>query len=433
MDKPIISSFTDILKCLNSNENYKKSPPTGPPDNWPNGIVTSDQFEDLNTNTFGEDPIKNSPNEEETLDLVENDGILPKFVEYPSSDMLEDINISAIDGSNERIERGAFFLILVRSALENFRYNKAGHRPNIYQSTKDVSAMTLADSNIFDRDKLNITTSYRVEEDDDEIRNYIQGHLRSLEKEPIFIKYNRQKNLKSPASHALGWGVKLMQTLELIALKDVDTKYRSICIKDGPIFSPSVSKRDTNSLLSILKSWDNQVLIGCSKRIQDSRLLTQLLFQKGNLRNAWFKGQAIKESSIKSISSDKIILSRILKPGERTPLIKGIPDTRESIVDPNSDIGGDRDYMPLNCYYLSRTKPHTYIRMEIPALFYNKNPRFVEEAISIAAWQHELGRIAPLVQLLADKRCSLSSEKEIMERLTNAALLDKELEFLQDY
>jgi hypothetical protein len=428
-NKSLFDALSGVLKSLNDNNTYRSKPPEGPPTNWP-AIKTEDSFQELNYNTFGEDPIVMAPYDRNSLMLIEDDGIFPRDVTFPTTEILEDINICAIDGSNERIEREAFYFILVRAALVNFRYSKAGLRPYSYQEMKDLTAVTIADQNIFNRDKLQITTSYNINEDEKEIRNYISGYLRKPEKEPIFIEYNRERNVLNPASHALGWAVKLMQTLELICLRDVKKEGKTVCIKDGPIFSPSVSREDTKQLLRTIKSWNNQILVGCSKRISDSRLLVQLLAQKKNLRHEWFPDADLKDSTVKAITSDSIILSRHLRPGQRTALIQGISTTRKNIITDDND---EADLMPLNCYYLSKSRPHSYIRLEIPKMFYTKNPSQVEEAIRIVAWQHELGKTAPLIQLLADKRCSLSSEKEIIERVTDAALKEKQLEFLHVY
>ncbi|KAA3630597.1 MAG: hypothetical protein DWQ02_17815 [Bacteroidetes bacterium] len=422
----LIRTFQGVIESLNTREKYEASPPQGPPETW-EVISTDDQFDELNLTTFGEDRMHDKPYV--NLELLNKEEVNPKKIEFPTAETISDLNICAIDGSNERVEKGAFFFILARAAIVNFRYSKEGLRPYFYQKLRDASAVTLADYNIFNYDRLNISTEYNLEENENEIRRYLNNNLT----EPLFINYQRNKNNKSPSSHAVGWGVKIMQTLELMSLKDVKTDQKCVCIKDGPIFSPSVSAKDTIKLLKIIKTWEDQILVGCSKRIKDSRLLVQLLLKKGKLRKHWFENQNITDNTIRGISSDSIILPRILKPGERTPLIIGTPIARQKIVDPNSEQRGDSDFTPISCYYLSRTKPHTYLRLEIPYLFYNKNPHKVEEAISIVAWQHELGRIAPLVQILADKRCKLTSEKIILERQTEAALREKQLEFLQDY
>jgi hypothetical protein len=432
VNKELFDGLTEVLKSLNDNETYRNNPPQGPPKDW-GAIPSSYSFDEINLNTFGERPFEMAPYDRDTLMLVEEDGIYPKNVPLPTKDMLSDINITAIDGSNERIERDAFYFILIRAALVNFRYNKEGFRPFSYQEVKDLSALTIADANLFDRNKLKVTTSFSINEDEKEIRKYIFGYLKKNDKAPLFVEYNRETNLNNPASHALGWGVKLMQTLELICLQSVKTDLNTICVKDGPIFSPSVATEDTKQLLRTIKEWDNQILIGCSKRISDSRLLVQLLSQKDTLRKSWFPNSDLTTNEINSISSDSVILSRHLQPGQRTALVQGVSNTRKKIVMNIDGHIGDPDLMPLNCYYLSRTRPYTYIRLEIPVFFYKRDPAYVENAIRIIAWQHELGKSAPLIQMLADKRCSLESEKQIIERITDTALKKRKLEFLQTY
>ncbi len=77
----------------------------------------------------------------------------------------------------------------------------------------------------------------------------------------------------------------------------------------------------------------------------------------------------ISDKILNHIPSDSIILPRLLKPGERTPLFKAIPIARQSVV---AEESGDPKLTPLTCYYLSRTKPHTYLRLGFHYYFMNK-------------------------------------------------------------
>lgn len=425
LSESLVKTFNGVLKSFNSKELYEKSPPKGPPENW--ASLSNDELEALQFTEFGEDFSKDRPYSK--LELILQDGVTPKKVEFPSADLLSDVNISAIDGSNQRIERSAFHFIIARAVIVNFRYSKAGLKPYFYHKLRDVSAVTVVDGNVFDLDKLNISTSNIIEAASGETEN-IRSYLNNSDS-PLFVKYDINESNSSPSSHTLGWAVKLMQTLELQSLQDVQTDSRNICIKDGPLFSPSVSFGDAKHLLSIIHTWKDQIVMGCSKRVRDSRLLIQALQENRELRDYWFKGQNLTDKTIANIASDSLILPRILKPGERTPFMLAIPIARQKYV--NEESGGDPDLTPISCYYLSRTSPHTYIRLEFPKLFYDRDPKKVEEAIQVISWQHELGRHAPLVQLLADQRCQLGSEKLILERQTNAALLKFNLDFPQEY
>ena len=89
--------------------------------------------------------------------------------------------------------------------------------------------------------------------------------------------------------------------------------------------------------------------------------------------------------------------------------------------------------MPLSCYYLSRHRPHTYIRIEVPKFMWERDSHRVEKAIQLVCWQHELGHKAPLAQLFAHKLCQLDYEKSLLEKRTLAALRERNLNFPEEY
>lgn len=425
MNEGLIHSFSGVLKSFNSGEAYKRKPPQGPPGNWPS--ISDAELLALNQTDSGED--KNNEKPYKVLDLLIEDDYMPRKVNFPSVNLLADLNIYGIDGSNQKIEKSAFYLILARAAIINFRYSKDGSKPYFTHKLKDATGLMLVDQNVFDFDKVNVHSTVIELGENPEAKRIGRYLVKDL-KDPLAFKYDITKTDKSPSSQALGIAVKLMQTLELISLSEIQLENKAICIKDGPLFSPSVSEKDTIEYLGKIHQWSDQILVSCSKRIRDSRLLIQALKEKPNLREKWFPKDLITEKTLNQIPSDSIVLPRLLKPGERTPLFKAIPIARQPVV---AEGTGDPKLTPLTCYYLSRTKPHTYLRLEIPMLFYERDTRKVEEAISVVAWQHELGRIAPLVQVVADERCQLTSEKVILQRKTEAALKEFGLEFLQDY
>jgi hypothetical protein len=228
----------------------------------------------------------------------------------------------------------------------------------------------------------------------------------------------------------LGWAVKIQQALELASISDISTEHKTVCIKDGPLFSTSVSIRDVIDGLNPIFTWHNQILISCSKRIKDSTLLLEALLKNVSLRNFWFSGQDITDDTLNSIASDSLLLPRILRPGHRTPLMAAVPVSRQMVVD---DQQGDPRLKPLSCYYLSRHRPHTYIRLEIPIFMWERDRNLTNEAIRLVAWQHELGHSAPYVQIAADERCQLSAEKLILEKQTQAAMNKFALTFPEDF
>ena len=160
-----------------------------------------------------------------------------------------------------------------------------------------------------------------------------------------------------------------------------------------------------------------------SKRIGESSLITELLLQLSQLREAWFPGQEINDTTLKKLASDQLILSRILKPGYRTPLIEAVGRARSSIVEEQEDLA------PLACYYMSRQIPNTIIRMEIPKFMWDKNKDFVNIAISLVAWQLDLGLKAPYIQLVADEQSQLNSEILSLKYQATAKLYEKNLTF----
>src|SRR5690606_9918374 len=92
-----------------------------------------------------------------------------------------------------------------------------------------------------------------------------------------------------------------------------------------------------------------------------------------------------------------------------------------------------KDFTPLCCYYRGRTRPQTFIRLEIPFYMWSQNKSLVEEAVSIVCWQHELGGKAPYIQMVADDLCQLQHEKELLENQTVAALTLKNLDLAEQY
>jgi hypothetical protein len=425
LNKGLIDSFGGILKSFNDGATYKKKPPQGPPEHWPS--ISDEELAALNQTDNGEDKSKDRPYK--ILDLVLEDDYMPRKVQLPTLDFLADLNIYGIDGSNQKIEKSAFYLILARAAIINFRYSIDGSKPYFTHKVKDSSSVMIVDHNVFDLDKINVNSTI-IELGDSPDQKRIGKYLINESAGLLSFRYDISKTDKSPSSQALGIAVKIMQTLELICLMEIPTDKKAICIKDGPLFSTSVAEKDTIEFLSRIHTWNDQILISCSKRTRDSRLLVQALKEKVELRKKWFEKDIIIEKTINQIPSDSLILPRLLKPGERTPLFKAVPVARQPVVAEGS---GDPKLTPLTCYYLSRSKPHTYLRLEIPLLFWERDKNRVEDAISVVAWQHELGRIAPLVQVVADERCQLSSEKEILQRQTEAALTSFGLQFLQDY
>lgn len=414
---PITDSFGDVLNCLVAGNNYRTKPPVGPPADLP--ALTNEELAALQTPSSAKDDKQYSY---DSLALVE-DNAAPVFVEYPSESLLGDLNVCGIDGSNQRVARASFYFILARASIVDFKYSSKNEKPYFYDRCQDASAVTWVDGNIFD-EKIRLFTAGVS----DSAQNLdVLKHVQQQDRRPLLVRYDSATNEKSPAQHALGWAVKLQQALEMACLQSIRTEQRTVCIKDGPLYSTSLGIRENVDGLSVIHTWKRQNLIACSKRVQDSRLLLELLLSNRDLRDYWFPGQNLIDNAISDISSDALILPRLLRPGHRTPFIKAIPRARVAIPETDARLA------PLACYYFSRHKPHTYVRFEVPACQWESNRSSVLEAISVAAWQHELGRIAPLVQLVADERCQLAAEKRILEYQTSSAVEQKQLDLPEAY
>lgn len=417
------SQFTPILtKCLRKGEDYRERPPKGPPSDYP--TLSRQDLDALSLTEHGEDTSKRG-RVYSNIKVVE---IPPKpaDVPVPSADELADTHVCGIDGSNQRVERGGFHFVLCRAAMVAFRYSGTGQKPYFYRLQKDATAIIWVDGNIFE-DKIVLDTCLQKSSGSD----IIPQLDRNIEK-PLMYRYEAQEN--QPGSYALGVAVKIMQGLELLCIQDIPLRAgKVVCIKDGPLFSTSATPRDVQVGLNPLfkKEWDkNCTYVACSKRVRDSRLLLEALLSDTfgeTLRDHWFPKQSIVSSTLEALPSDSVLLPRVLKPGQRTPLIAATPVARSPIVEDNGDLE------PLSCYYLSRTRPHTYVRLEIPRFMWERSRDSVEYAIKITAWQHELGRTAPLVLNMADEQCDISNERRILEWRTNAALQSKRLDLLQDY
>lgn len=419
MKKNIIQSFSGVLGCLVNGETYKAKPPQGPPETLPS--LTNEELENLQRTLWGED-LANTGYAYRQIRLVEEPN--PVSVTMPKIDELRDVNVCGIDGSNQRVERSSFYFLLARAAIVEFRYSTVDAKPYFYNRTFDTSGVLWVDGNVFSNDITIYTEELGLSNDGNvNILNKISPNVEY----PFLVRHDPEKINKSPSSHALGWAVKLQQALELACIKEIPTDVKTVCIKDGPLFSTSISPSDTLTGLTPIFTWDDQILIACSKRIKDSSLIVEALQRSTDLRNFWFPNQNINDNTLRFISTDSLLLPRILKPGYRTPLMEALPVARQGIVQQESRL------MPLSCYYLSRHQPHTYIRLEIPKFMWERNKEKVAEAIRIVAWQHELGHRAPLVQLAADRRCQLTSEKSILEKQTLSVLFKNNLDFPEDY
>mgnify|MGYP001205258171 CR=1 FL=1 len=432
----LVNAFNGVLENLVEGETYVKLPPRGPRDL---ATLSAAEVEARELNEFGES-LKRDDNYQlkflthKIEEVAIEESVLPKEIKLPNANDLDGLNICGIDGSNQKVEKNSFYFILARAAIVNFKYTKGTEPPYFYTIKKDASAVTWVDGNIFKDNVIEHTNNKLKKQKQAEDSVDIFSYVKQDSSKPFMVGYDHTASEKSPSGHALGWAVKFQQALELLCLAyvETDSSKKTVCIKDGPLYSTSSSKNDTIDGLRPILQWNNQILVCVSKRINDSKLILEALCSFPDLLKIYFPGDEITKDDILSIGTDSLLLQRILKPGHRTPLIKAVPIARKGACEKATD-ELQKDFMPLCCYYRGRTRPQTFIRIEIPFFMWQGNQQLVEEAIAVVAWQHELGGKAPYIQLVADDLCQLNYEKELLEKQTLAALSNKKLELAEKY
>lgn len=432
----LVNAFNGVLDNLVEGEAYVKLPPRGPRDL---ATLSEAEIESKKLNEFGESLARDDNYSPKNLTHIITkidieDSLLPKEVKIPTSDELDGITICGIDGSNQKVEKNSFYFILARAAIVNFKYTKGIEPPYFFTKKKDASAVTWIDGNIFKENVIEHTNNKLKKQKKGEKSVGIFNYIKQDNSKPFMVGYDHSSSEKSPSGHALGWAVKFQQALELLCLEEIETdaSKKTICIKDGPLYSTSSAEEDSVEGMRPTIHWNNQILLCVSKRITDSKLILETLCSFKELLSIYFPGDEVSEESIYAIGTDSLLLQRILKPGHRTPLIKAIPIARQGACKKATD-ELHRDFMPLCCYYRGKTRPQTFIRIEIPFFMYENNKQLVEEAIAVVAWQHELGGKAPYIQLVADDLCQLNYEKELLEKQTIAALSIKNLQLAEQY
>ena len=400
--------FDHLLESFTLGTEYKKRPPYGPLDELP--TLSGDEIAALSFSRFGEDPGKRGNNYRfTTMSFNIEDRLIPRTVGLPALTIFDDLHIYGISGNNKKVGNETFYFIMAKASLLSFMYAVEDKKPYFNNKSKDLNAVMVVDKHVFREDVYTTLTNQLLK--DGEIFDQLVSS--DLEK-PFLVGYDANTGA---AAQALGWGVKLQQTLELLCIADIPTDKKIICIKEGPLFSTSVSPKDVAAFLKpTVESWTNQIYLACDDKVQESYLLIEALIENEALRKVWFPDQELTIERLKTIGSDAIILDKILEPGQRTPLIEAVARARIQTV------SIDERLSPLTCYYRSRHKPNPYLRIEIPKQIYINKPKLTEEAIEILVWQYELGRKAPLIQTAAKEQSKLDSERIILERRTSAAL-----------
>lgn len=120
IDYSIINAFDRVLESLTDGEKYHQLPPRGPREDV--AALSDEELKAKRLNENGESlAIDNNydPVNFKNIDINIEDSMLPKEIICPTADELDGINICGINGSNQKIEKNSFFLILARAAIVN--------------------------------------------------------------------------------------------------------------------------------------------------------------------------------------------------------------------------------------------------------------------------------------------------------------------------
>lgn len=415
----LVAGLSKMLGTIADAESYNQLPPIGPPTDRPR--LSNEELELAKRVAHG--PVLGNDYAFSTIELIEDPS--PKEIAFPNSNELVGKSLWSIDGSNKTLDNSAFHLLLARAALVEYKYSDMPI-PVYHEVEKiDRSGVCLVDGNIFKDDIHLFGESTKGLQDNSDV-SWIE--VMEGSDEPLIVSFDPSTSDKKPSSHASGWSVKFMQTLELMLLDNVPKERSGVVIRDGPIFPICATINDTIRSLEATLDWKNKMMISSSKRIQESTLFVEFLMNPQNekILEFYFPKQNIDPSLIRKTPADYILLPKILKPGQRTPFLEATPMSRTAITKRYPNL------TPVYCYYMRRRSPETIIRMEFPRQ-YLSNPELLDWSLSCVAWQHELGSKVPHVQEFADRQCQLKSESQVLQKLTTSALMRRGLQTLEVY
>lgn len=414
----LVDGLSNILMALTDNETYAKQPPSGPPTSYP--VLTESELSNLTKDVFGK--MLGHKSAYQSIQIIGDPD--PVNVAMPDVRSLDGKYLWGIDGSSSTLDFTAFSLLLSRAAIVQFGYSDTIKDSYHIVDTIDNGAVCIVDGNIFSH-HINLVGIDGDKFQTRESTSWID--IIDKATEPIIVSYDPSSYIKNPSRHATGWNNKFMQTLELSAHNKIPSELVGVVIRDGPLFPIYATNNDIKKSMETVLNWDNKLLICSSKRVSESTIFLELLSNQNMepLRNYFFPEQTISEKILKKMPSDHLLLRKILKPGQRTPFIKAIPYNRIKLTQENPDLE------PICCYYMRSRKPHSIIRLEFPRKFLLDES--LEWGIQCVAWQHELGTRIPQIQEFADEQCQVSSEAEILRKITASQLLINGLETIEVY
>lgn len=417
----LVSELSKVLRTISDAGTYNKKPPIGPPADFPS--LSSEELEALQQTAYGQ--VLGKDYAYSSIELVE-DGLTPVDVGLPEPSSLRDQFIWSIDGSNKTLDYSAFHMLLSRASIVEYGYSEFPKASHHKVTLLDRAGICMVDGNIF-KDEIHLFG--KSTKGLQEISDISWIEVMEENNEPLIVSFDPSTSDKKPSSHASGWCIKFMQTLELMALSRISQNKSGVVIRDGPIFPICATLTDTLKSLNDTLNWENKMLICSSKRIAESTLFVEFLTnpQNENHMEFYFPDQNISQTLLNKLPADYILLPKVLRPGQRTPFLEAIPRSRVAITRKNPEL------TPVCCYYMRKRKPHTIIRLEFPRKYLNSDRDLLDWSLKCVAWQHELGTKVPHVQESADRQCQLNSEVEIIQKITKSTLMNRGLETMEVY
>jgi len=409
---------SEILRNLSDSETYNLAPPIGPPIEYP--TLTFEELEVIQQVVFGK--VLGDDYAYESLKLLEEPRMFT--IDPLTKEELDGQKIWGIDGSNYTLNFSAFQYFLTRASIVEYQYS-IDSLPKYHNISKnDCLGICIVDQNVFDDSVFLFGHSTSNLPKDCEI-SWIDVVDES--KSPLIVSFDPYSKL-NPSAHTFGWSLKIMATLELMALNNIPIGSHGVVIRDGPLYPICATIGDTQRTLLESIQLENKICISSSKRIDESTLFVELLTNPNNshLLEYYFPDQRITQNHVNKLPADYLLLPKILQPGQRKPFIEAIPRSRKAICEANPEL------TPVCCYYMRKREPHTIIRIEFPR-HYLRDQKSLMRAVKIVAWQHEIGTKVPEIQEAADKHCQLKPESDLLRKITFSQLAIRGLETLEAY
>jgi len=270
----LVNDMAQVLRTISDSKSYYQKPPIGPTDNYP---VLSEEELELMKKTA---EISSKDATYLSIKLVE-DNLAPISVELPSESSLSNVSIWGIDGSNKALDYSAFHMLLSRASIVEFMYSLDDLEEYHDVSIIDRAGICMVDGNIFsDNIHLVGNTAKNIDRTNPSWIDIIERS-----DEPIIVSFNPDTTDKKPSSHAQGWCVKIMHTLELLALSRLPKEKSGVVIRDGPLLPVAATMKDTLRAMNNVLEWNNKKIISVSKRIQESTLFVEFLTNPQNQKH----------------------------------------------------------------------------------------------------------------------------------------------------